>query len=131
MLIANVSTSLFSARFQKSIEEILVSPVSDGILLFGYTIGGILRGVIVASLVFIIASFFVAEVHFRQLPSTLGVVILVAMLFSLAGFANALFAKTFDDIMLVPTFLLTPSPIWAASSIPSRCFLLFGHCFLF
>ncbi|MCX7116146.1 MAG: ABC transporter permease [Gammaproteobacteria bacterium] len=103
----NVSTSLFSARFQRSIEEILVSPISNALLLSGFIIGGTLRGLIVALLVLAVSAFFV-PIHFYCLPLTLFVVLLVSLIFSLAGFTNALFARTFDDVMLVPTFILTP-----------------------
>lgn len=103
----NVSTSLFSVRFQKSIEEMLISPMRDGLLLLGYVLGGMLRGFIVAILVFIIASFFLT-IELSHLPMTLLVVLLVSAIFSLAGFTNAMIARNFDDIMLVPTFILTP-----------------------
>jgi len=103
----NVSTSLFSVRFQKSIEEMLISPMRDEILLLGYITGGILRGLIVAILVFLVASLFL-ELDLHHLPLTLLVVILVAAVFSLAGFTNAMVARNFDDIMIVPTFVLTP-----------------------
>lgn len=103
----NVSSSMFSVRFQKSIEEILISPMHGGLLLLGYVVGGVLRGLIVAVLVFIIASFFLT-IEFSHLPMTLLVVLLVASIFSLAGFTNAMLARNFDDIMLIPTFVLTP-----------------------
>jgi ABC-2 type transport system permease protein len=103
----NVSTSLFSVRFQKSIEEMLISPMRNGLLLLGYVLGGVFRGLIVAVLVFIIASFFLA-IDLHHLPLTLLVVLLVAAVFSLAGFTNAMIARNFDDIMIVPTFVLTP-----------------------
>lgn len=103
----NVSTSLFSVRFQKSIEEMLVSPMHNGLLLLGYVLGGVLRGLIVALLVFLISSFFLA-VELNHLPMTLVVVLLVSAIFSLAGFTNAMVARNFDDIMLIPTFILGP-----------------------
>lgn len=103
----NVSTSLFSVRFQKSIEELLISPMHYSLILLGYTLGGILRGTIVASLVFIVAFFFL-DLDFRTLPMTLLIVILVAALFSLAGFTNGMLARNFDDVALVPTFVLAP-----------------------
>ncbi|CEG58096.1 ABC transporter permease [Legionella fallonii] len=103
----NVSTSMFSVRFQKSIEEMLISPMHPGILLLGYVLGGVLRGLIVAILVFLIASFFLT-IELTHLPLTLLVVLLVSAVFSLAGFTNAMIARNFDDIMLVPTFVLTP-----------------------
>lgn len=103
----NVSSSLFSVRFQKSIEEMLISPMNNGLLLLGYVFGGVLRGLIVAVLVFLIASFFLT-IKLEQLPMTLLVVLLVSAIFSLAGFTNAMLARNFDDIMLIPTFVLTP-----------------------
>lgn len=103
----NVSTSLFSVRFQKSIEELLISPMHDSLLLLGYVLGGILRGLIVAVLIFIVASFFLA-IELNHLPMTLLVVLLVSAIFALAGFTNGMIARNFDDVMLVPTFILTP-----------------------
>jgi len=103
----NVSTSLFSVRFQKSIEEMLISPMHNGLLLLGYVLGGVLRGLIVATLVYLIASLFLT-ITFDHLPMTLLVVLLVASVFSLAGFTNAMLARNFDEIMLIPTFVLTP-----------------------
>ncbi|VEG91982.1 ABC transporter permease [Legionella spiritensis] len=103
----NVSTSLFSARFQKSVEEILVSPMHDSFLLIGYTLGGILRGVIVALLVFLVSCFFIT-LHIHQVFMTIVVVIMVSAIFSLAGFTNAMIARNFDDVMIIPTFVLTP-----------------------
>ena len=104
---ANVSTSLFNVRFQKSIEEVLISPMHYSLILIGYTIGGVLRGLIVAVLVFIVAYFFL-DLDIKTLPMTLFIVVLVATLFSLAGFTNGMLARNFDDVALVPTFVLTP-----------------------
>ena len=103
----NVSTSLFSVRFQKSIEEILISPINNSLLLLGYVFGGILRGVIVAILVFAVSGFFMT-LHIHNVMLTVLVVVLVSAVFSLAGFTNAMLARNFDDVMLVPTFILTP-----------------------
>ncbi|MGQ3889756.1 ABC transporter permease [Legionella sp. CNM-1927-20] len=103
----NVSTSLFSLRFQKSIEEILVSPMHNSLLLLGYVLGGIIRGFIVAVLVILVASFFVT-MRIDNIPLTILVIILVSALFSLAGFTNAMIARNFDDVMIIPTFVLTP-----------------------
>ncbi len=103
----NVSSSMFSVRFQKSIEEMLISPMHNGLLLLGYVLGGVFRGLIVAILVFLITSFFLT-IDLWRLPMTLLVVLLVSAVFSLAGFTNAMIARNFDDIMLIPTFVLTP-----------------------
>lgn len=104
---ANVSTSLFSVRFQRSIEEMLVSPMHYSLLLLGFTLGGVLRGFIVAILVFIVAYFFV-DIDIHHLPMTLLVAIVIAALFSLAGFTNGMLARSFDDVAIVPTFILAP-----------------------
>lgn len=104
---ANVSSSLFSARFQKSIEEMLISPMYDASILAGYIFGGVLRGLIVAFLVFIVSCFFI-QLQFNHIPMIFLVVILVSMIFSLAGFTNAMVARNFDDIMIIPTFVLAP-----------------------
>ncbi|KTD18643.1 ABC transporter permease [Legionella jordanis] len=104
---SNVSTSLFSVRFQKSIEEMLVSPMHDSLLLLGYVLGGVLRGLIVAILVFVVSCFFMT-VEFHNILLSLVVVLLVSALFSLAGFTNAMLARNFDDVMIIPTFVLAP-----------------------
>lgn len=104
---SNVSSSLFTARFQRSIEEMLVSPMHNSLLLVGYVLGGVIRGLIVSTLVFSVSSFFIA-LEFSHLPLTLLVVFLVSTLFSLAGFVNGMLAKNFDQISLIPTFILTP-----------------------
>lgn len=104
---SNVCTSLFNVRFQRSIEEVLISPLHYSFILIGYVMGGVLRGVIVAALVFLMSSIFLSfDLH--RLPMTFLVVILVATLFSLAGFLNGMLARNFDDVALVPTFILTP-----------------------
>lgn len=103
----NVSTSLFSVRFQKSIEELLVSPMSNGLILTGYIIGGVIRGLIVGVLVTGVAYCFVSLPLEHPLQS-IGVIILGAAIFSLAGFTNAMVARNFDDVMIVPTFVLAP-----------------------
>ncbi|WP_338516000.1 ABC transporter permease [Candidatus Legionella polyplacis] len=103
----NVSSSLFNARFQKNIEEILVSPMSDNLLLIGYTFGGILRGMIVSILVYIVSCFFYF-IPIKHPALTILIIILVSSIFSLTGFTNALLAKNFDDITIIPNFFLTP-----------------------
>lgn len=103
----NVSSSFFSLRFQRSIEELLVSPISDELLLLGYVCGGLIRGILVALLVYLVSSALVPiEVVHPWLAFL--VILAVSMIFSLAGFMNAMFARNFDDIMIVPTFILSP-----------------------
>ncbi|MFY7697824.1 MAG: ABC transporter permease [Legionella sp.] len=104
---ANVSGSLFGIRFQNNIEEMLVSPMHYSLMLLGFTLGGVLRGIIVATLVFLVSAFFV-DINMQHLPLSLLIVVMIATLFSLAGFANGLLARNFDDIAIVPTFILGP-----------------------
>ncbi|MGM3175952.1 ABC transporter permease [Dickeya lacustris] len=104
---ANVASSFFSAKFQRNIEELLVAPVPTHIIIAGYVGGGMARGICVGILVTAVSLFFVPlQIHaWWMVVVTL---LLTAMLFSLAGLINAVFAKTFDDISLIPTFVLTP-----------------------
>ena len=104
---ANVVSSFFSAKFQKFIEELLVSPVSPNIILLGYLGGGVVRGLLVGLIVSGISLFFV-RVPVAHPLIVLLVIVLTSALFSLGGFINAVFAKKFDDISIVPTFVLTP-----------------------
>lgn len=104
---SNVSSSFFSNRFQRNIEELLISPTPNTIILLGYVLGGVLRSFIVALLVTIITLFFV-PLHIYSFSLLFLTIFLVASLFALAGFTNGMLARTFDDIMLIPTFILTP-----------------------
>ena len=103
----NVVSSFFSGKFQRSVEELLVSPVSDSIVLLGYVLGGAVRGLIVGVLVMFMGAFFV-DLKIYNLPVTLLAVFMTAVLFSLGGFINAIYAKKFDDISIIPTFVLMP-----------------------
>ncbi|PCI46147.1 MAG: ABC transporter permease [Moraxellaceae bacterium] len=104
---ANVVSSFYSTKFQKSIEEILVSPVPNWAILVGFVAGGVVRGVLVGFLVSLLSLFF-TELKVQNILVTLFVVVSTATLFSIGGFINALFANKFDDISIVPTFVLTP-----------------------
>ena len=104
---SNVVSSFFSQKFQRSVEELLVSPVPNYIILTGYVVGGMLRGLAVGLIVTVMALFF-TDLQIQNLFITVSVVLLTAMVFSLAGFINALFANSFDDISIIPTFVLTP-----------------------
>ncbi|MDZ7810380.1 MAG: ABC transporter permease [Arhodomonas sp.] len=103
----NVVSSFFGAKFQKHIEEILVSPTPNYTILLGYVAGGVGRGLLTGLIVTIIATGF-ADLSIQNLWITASVVFLTAVLFSLGGFINAVFARKFDDISIVPTFVLTP-----------------------
>jgi ABC-2 type transport system permease protein len=104
---SNVASSFFSTKFQHSIEEILVSPTPNYVILLGFVLGGVLRGLAVGFIVTLVSLFF-TELAIHHLAITIAVVVLTALLFSIAGFINALFAQSFDDISIIPTFILTP-----------------------
>ncbi|MCW8194162.1 ABC transporter permease [Proteobacteria bacterium 005FR1] len=104
---SNVASSFFSTKFQRSIEEILVSPTPNYIILLGFVLGGVLRGLAVGFIVTVVSLFF-TELEIHSLAVTVSVVVLTAVLFAIAGFINALFAQSFDDISIIPTFILTP-----------------------
>jgi ABC-2 type transport system permease protein len=104
---ANISSSFFGAKFQRSVEEMLVSPMPNWVILLGYVTGSVARGLVVGALVLGIALFF-TSLHLMHPLITLASVVLGATIFALAGFVNAIYAKKFDDIALVPTFVLTP-----------------------
>ena len=104
---ANVVSSFYSSKFQRHIEELLVSPVPNFIILTGFVGGGIMRGMAVGLAVTAVTTFF-AEIPLYDLGLILGVSLLTCILFSLAGFINGIYAKSFDDISIIPTFVLTP-----------------------
>lgn len=104
---SNVVSSFFGVKFQKSIEEVLVSPTPNYIILFGYVLGGVTRGLLVGFIVTLVSLLF-TDLSIHNLPVTIAIVFLTSVVFALAGFFNAVFAKTFDDISIVPTFVLTP-----------------------
>lgn len=104
---SNVVSSFYSTKFQRHIEELLVSPVPNWVILGGYVCGGIARGLMVGAVVSFIALLF-TDISLHNGWVALGVCVLTATLFSLAGFINAVFADSFDDISIVPNFVLTP-----------------------
>ena len=103
----NVVSSFFGAKFGRHVEEMLVAPMSNAAIIIGHVAGGVLRGLLVGSLVTIVALFF-TRLQVAHPLITISVVLLSSIVFSLAGFINAVFAKKFDDISIVPTFVLTP-----------------------
>lgn len=104
---ANVVSSFFSTKFQRSVEEMLVSPMPNHVIIGGFVMGGIARGLAVGLIVTAIALFF-ADLRIHSVAITLSILLMTATLFSLGGFINAVYARTFDDISIVPTFVLTP-----------------------
>ena len=103
----NISSSFFGAKFGRHIEELLVSPMPNWVILGGYVAGAVLRGMMVGVIVLGIAMLF-TRVRIPHPLVTVTSVLLGATIFSLAGFVNAVFAKKFDDVAIVPTFILTP-----------------------
>ena len=104
---ANVVSSFYSTKFQRNIEELLVAPVPNWVILSGYVSGGIIRGLLVGLVVALISLLF-ADIAVKNVYITVSVAILTATLFSLAGFINAVLAESFDDISIIPNFVLTP-----------------------
>ncbi|SFN67711.1 ABC transporter permease [Dokdonella immobilis] len=103
----NISSSFFGAKFGRHIEEMLVSPMPNWVILGGYVTGAVLRGLLVGVIVLCIAMLF-THVRIPHPLVTIATVLLGATIFSLAGFVNAVYAKKFDDVAIVPTFILTP-----------------------
>ncbi|WP_020561888.1 ABC transporter permease [Methylosarcina fibrata] len=104
---ANVVSSFYSTKFQRNIEEMLVAPVPNWVILGGYVGGGIVRGLLVGVVVALISQLF-ADLRVNDAAVTLAIAVLTATLFALAGFINAILAESFDDISIIPNFILTP-----------------------
>ncbi len=103
----NISSSFFGAKFGRHVEELLVSPMPNWVILGGYVAGAVVRGLMVGAIVLLIAMLF-TQVRVPHPLITFTTVLLGATIFSLAGFVNAVYAKKFDDVAIVPTFILTP-----------------------
>ncbi|MDF1691622.1 MAG: ABC transporter permease [Zhongshania sp.] len=104
---SNVVSSFFGAKFQRFVEEILVSPMSNNTVLWGFVIGGVARGLLVGLIVTMLSLFF-TTLHIQHIGITIAIVLMTSIMFSLAGFINAVFANNFDDVSIVPVFVLTP-----------------------
>ena len=104
---ANVVSSFYGAKFQRHIEEMMVSPLPNTIIILGFVGGGVARGLAVGGVVTTISLFF-ADLRWDNPLLTLGVMTLTSTLFALCGLINGIFAKSFDDVSLIPTFVLTP-----------------------
>lgn len=126
---SNVVSSFFGSKFNHSVEELLVSPTPNYVILLGYVIGGVSRGLLVAIVVTLVSLFF-TRLQIHNLLVVVAIVAMTSLLFALAGFINAVYANNFDDISIIPTFVLTPliylggvfysmdllPPFWAAVS---------------
>jgi ABC-2 type transport system permease protein len=104
---SNVVSSFYSSKFSRYVEEFLVAPVPNWVILAGFVAGGVARGLVVGVAVTLVAMFF-TDIQVHSYGVTLLVFILTAVLFALGGFINAVYANSFDDISIIPTFVLTP-----------------------
>jgi len=103
----NVVSSFFGSKFQKNIEELMVSPTPNWVIIAGYAMGGVARGILVGAIVFLISALFTHPVVYNIWIVGL-FVFLTAVVFSLGGLINGIFATKFDDVSIFPTFVLTP-----------------------
>ena len=104
---ANVSSSFFSNKFQRNIEELMVSPVPTWIIILGFIGGGISRAILIGVIVTCISMLFV-DIQIHNPFAIVVTLLLTTTLFATAGLINGVYAKTFDDVSIVPTFVLTP-----------------------
>jgi len=104
---SNVASSFFSSKFQRNVEELMVAPVPTWIIITGYVGGGVIRGLLVGTIVTCLSLFFV-PLQIFDLPVLMASVLATSILFSLGGLINAVLAKSFDDISIIPNFVLTP-----------------------
>ncbi len=103
----NVVSSFFGAKFGKHVEEMLVSPLPSWVIVSGYATGGVVRGLLVGAAVTVVSLLF-THLHVQHLAVIVAAVLLTSFSFALAGFLNAMFAKNFDQVNWIPTFVLTP-----------------------
>ena len=104
---ANVSSSFFSAKFQRNIEELMVAPVPNWVIIAGFVGGGVARAILIGLIVTLVSSLFV-DLQIHNIAVLITTLLLTASMFACAGLVNAVYAKTFDDISIIPTFVLTP-----------------------
>ena len=104
---SNVVAAFFNAKMYGHVQEMLISPIPNHVILLGYIGGGMARGILVGVIVTIVSLFF-SDLSIKHPFITIGILLMTSMLFSIAGFINAVYAKNFDDISIVPTFVLTP-----------------------
>lgn len=104
---SNVASSFFSAKLQKNIEELLVAPVPNYVIIAGYVMGGVTRGLLVGTIVTFVSLLFV-DLQVEHWGIIIATVFMTSVVFALGGLINAVYAKTFDDISIIPTFVLTP-----------------------
>lgn len=104
---SNVSSSFFSAKFQRNVEEIIVAPVPTWVIIFGFVGGGVARACIIGVIVIFVSTFFI-DINIAHYGIIVITILLTSIMFSMAGLINGIYAKNFDDISIIPTFVLTP-----------------------
>lgn len=104
---SNVSSSFFSAKFQRNVEEILVAPVPTWVVILGFVGGGVARACIIGVVVICVSTFFI-DIQIANYAVIVITILLTSIMFSMAGLINGIYAKNFDDISIIPTFVLTP-----------------------
>lgn len=104
---SNVVSSFYGSKFQRNLEELMVSPTPDWVVIAGYVTGGVLRGIMVGALVLVVSLFF-THLVVQNIALVILFIFLTSLAFSLAGLLNGVFAKSFDAVSIVPTFVLTP-----------------------
>lgn len=104
---SNVASSFFGAKFQRNIEEMLVAPVPPSVIVSGFSTGGLVRGLMVGGIIYLVSLFFVAPI-ITHVWAVVFFSLVTAIIFSLLGFLNGLFARKFDDVGIIPVFVLTP-----------------------
>ena len=104
---SNVASSFFSAKWQRNVEEMLVAPVPNWVIVAGYVGGGMCRGILVGLIVTLVSLLFV-DIQLHNVWVVIATVMLTSATFALGGLINAIFAGSFDDISIIPTFILIP-----------------------
>ncbi len=104
---SNVSSSFFSAKFQRNVEELLVAPVPTWVIIMGFVGGGVARSSIISVIVISVSMLFV-DIDIANYPVIIVTILLTSVMFAMAGLINGIYAKSFDDISIIPTFVLTP-----------------------
>ena len=104
---SNVVSSFYSSKFQNYIQEILVSPMPNVLILLGFVLGGVSRGLLIGFIVTMVSMLF-TDLHIQHPLVMISIVFMTSVVFSLGGLINAIFAKSFDDISIIPTFILAP-----------------------
>ena len=127
---SNTVSSFFSSKFQRNIEEIKVAPVPNFVVISGFIIGGMVRGISVGFITFLVTSLFI-PIEIKHVLSISITTLTASAIFATAGLINAIYAKTFDDISLIPTFVLAPltylgGVFYSIESLPSSWQIVFS-----